>query len=277
MSADKGQTLKMPRNVLLDRTWLPKLAFEISKLSTQVSSQIYGFEIISLEAGGPSGLHDKLQQNNELRGKLYIVHHDDMPNISDQEAQSLELKLARLSESAHVVKAIRSYRARSGGLGDTDDAILGYIFRLLMLSGSMGSTLLVWNTRYELIRALLHAEQIGYEEHEADGLWELVSDPTCFPFDDEGAIGDRRIRAMTLSDPFHEQTDRYESTDNSTEEALWRSYWRKHKNGLRWVGMMGIAILGFAAFIIGNYSSIGMICEDHRYLKSLCEILMGSK
>lgn len=254
----------MPGSILLDRTWAPRLAFDASKLSAQLLNQLYNFDIIALESGGASALDAKLQENEKLRGKLYLVRSGDMPHIPDRDAQSLQMKLSRLREFPRVAAAMRAYRAESGGLGDNDDANLGYIFRLLMIAGSMGSTLLVWGNRYELIRAILEAERIRFKEHEANGLRDLVSDRTAFPFDENAVITDRSIRVLTVLDSSSQDRGASENTSGSNEKGTWRGHWRAHKGGLRWVVLIGGAIIGLAMFAIENFGNLESIWETMR-------------
>jgi hypothetical protein len=189
----------MSEGIVLDRSWISRIALEYHKYAPAVEAVLDRFALIAIESGGASALDTTLAQRDALREKLYSVGEKDMPITDAVEKRLLQARVESLSRSPEVAVAVRTYRTAAGRFGDTDDVILGYIFRLLMIAYSLDAAILTWESRYPLFAAVLKASNVDFAEEDTEDLKELRSIPSSFPFQGAQLSRQRVIHVITLS------------------------------------------------------------------------------
>ena len=198
--------------ILLDRSWISRLALEYQRLPAAATSMLDGFNLIATESGGASALESALQKIARLEGRLYSVRREDVPTLDAAQSAALETKIRRLSLSPHVVMALRGYRTAAGRLaGDDDIATLGYVFRLLMIASSLDSAILTWEGRFDLFRAILSAADIETTVASNGRIRELRSTQTLFPLDANPSTQPRTIHVLAVLPPSPGQSRTYEA------------------------------------------------------------------
>lgn len=153
---------------------------------------------MGIESGGASALEVQLAGIDYLKKKLYRIKPRDMPTLSVETKSSLRATLALLSQGQEVKEALRYYRAAAGRMSDSDEALLGYVFRLLILSANLKAEILVWGTRYGIIRATLKESGITFVEKGDATIMHLVSERTLFPLSAKDGVGARKICVRTV-------------------------------------------------------------------------------
>lgn len=184
--------------VVIDRSWISKLVFEREKIPREISAIFAESRLVVIESGGASALEVQLAGIDYLKKKLYRIKPRDMPTLSVETKSSLRAKLALLSQGQEVKEALRYYRAAAGRMSDPDEALLGYVFRLLILSANLKAEILVWDTRYRIIRATLKESGITFVEKGDATIMHLVSERTLFPLSAKDGVGARKICVRTV-------------------------------------------------------------------------------
>lgn len=190
--------MKASSPILLDRSWIARLGFEGDRIPRQVSAILAESELVGVESGGASALEVRLAAVDCLKGKLYRIKPSDMPTLAEESRHALRARLKELSQTQGVMEALRSYRAASGRMSDSDEAVLGYAFRLLILSAALQARLLVWESRYRILRSVLKESGVSFHESEGERLLQLVSEPTFFPLGDGDGAQKRQICVLAV-------------------------------------------------------------------------------
>ena len=216
------QTMSGNDVIILDRSWTPSLALGNSSVPCELRDWLAQAEMIAVESGGASALANRLEDLDFTKGKLYLIRSKDLPELSDESAQSLRNRIAAIGRAQSVISALRSYRVESGRMSDSDERVLGYIFRLMLLGANLNGALLLWGSRYRVLREILFVSEIEFREENTGCLTSLCTEKTHFPFDDVGVIKPRRIRATVVNDAASSTNsappDRVTTTDSDKDE-----------------------------------------------------------
>ncbi len=196
----RNQTMSGNDVVILDRSWTPRLALGKTSVPCELREWLLRAKMIAVESGGASALINHLEDLNYTKDKLYLIRSNDFPKLSDESAQSLRTRIAAIGKTQPVISALRTYRVESGRMSDTDERVLGYVFRLMLLCVSLNGALLLWGSRYRMLREILSVSEIEFREENHGCLISLFTEETHFPFDDTGVIPPRRIRATAVND-----------------------------------------------------------------------------
>ena len=178
----------MAGGVLLDRSWTARLALHPDAMPKEVLARLSRFDMVAIESGGASALEHELSSRESLNGKLYRVRSGDMPSLSADDGARLSASIDRLIGTQPVQQALLRYRVAAGRMAEDDRDAVGYAMRLLMIAIVLDCTLLVWNQRYGLLRALLAAGGVSCAEAQCMGTRELETAPTTFPMEACGAV-----------------------------------------------------------------------------------------
>lgn len=194
------------KRAVLDRSVLSHLYMEISAgrdwRLRGIKAVCEGFEELYYEPEGTSALQSALHDCEWLRKKTRTLRFGSDVSLTAEQNASLTASLHRLGQMAAIQEAVWDFNQATGGRPRELEDVLGYLFRLALLSRSVQAALLCWRPRAQLLRAVLEAESVGCEEFAIpSGVTGSLSAPTSFPFAQGGDSAKFRYALFDYGDP----------------------------------------------------------------------------
>jgi len=234
--------MDLKKSLILDRGVLTELVFALKDSKNRESTPLFNFlceensyEKIYYESIGESGIEAILFSNKNISNKLLATPEK---KYSEKDEEKLLLKTINLlQQQDNILEAIQKYHIKKGGPPRTNEQILGYAVKLLLMSRYLDADILPWYPREELFHEMFNS--CGYSPKMQLSLNDsfLLKTYECyFPFYPRKAIN-KEVREYGLlfrKDSFSSSVT-YENEDKNKEPRNSTKVFTKiQKNHFKW-------------------------------------------